>query len=459
MRLLSWFRFKPRIIFVPFLVIGMVTSNIEVPPASALDNMTLVVDYTPDSPTVANSVTPGNKIDLTATAPVAVAGTTQQEIIQDIGSQLRLSSTTDIIAPAGWVISYSTDGTTWTTTAPTTAAGWNAVTKIKASGLLVSEGADSNGRQIASTDANAGQPTTGQFPTTTGATGDGWNVFFDDAGHIFNVWHHNGSGGANVSNSNQAIDCHLRTGESCGPSWPFKIVSLSTAPIFNMHTSEQSGGWFDTVDNEIWFPTIYTSNGVNQVGFGCIKAGDVSLVNKWCGGTPDSSFVSGGAAANVPSTGFSCGQSSWIYDCTGGLAQYNGRLFTWAVNTGDIVCVDIRENGGAGGPCSTGGLVDFGANLTNVRSGNYRWRPTVGEWDGRIYGSGGQNLKAVCIDAMTGAACTGWANPKAISKAAVHFSKLPTAQGGVAGACFSALGPGANGGFFQCFDSTSVCLL
>ena len=434
----------------------MLASNIEVPPASALDNMTLVVDYTPDSSTVATSVIPGNKIDLTATAPVAVAGTTQQEIVQDIGSQLRLSSTADIIAPAGWVISYSTDGTTWTTTAPTTPTGWNAVTKVKAAGVLVSEGADSSGRQIASTDANAGQPTTGQFPTTTGATGDGWNVFFDDAGHIFNVWHHNGSGGANVSNSNQAIDCHLRTGESCGPSWPFKIVSLSTAPIFNMHTSEQSGGWFDTVDNEIWFPTIYTANGVNQVGFGCIKAGDVSLVNKWCGGTPDSSFVSGGAAANVPSSGFSCGQSSWIYDCTGGLAQYNGRLFTWAVNTGDIVCVDIRENGGAGGPCSTGGLVDFGANLTNVRSGNYRWRPTVGEWDGRIYGSGGQNLKAVCIDAMTGAACTGWANPKAISKAAVHFSKLPTAQGGVAGACFSALGPGANGGFFQCFDSSGT---
>ena len=434
----------------------MLASNIEVPPASALDNMTLVVDYTPDSSTVATSVIPGNKIDLTATAPVAVAGTTQQEIVQDIGSQLRLSSTADIIAPAGWVISYSTDGTTWTTTAPTTPTGWNAVTKVKAAGVLVSQGADSSGRQIASTDANAGQPTTGQFPTTTGATGDGWNVFFDDAGHVFNVWHHNGSGGANVSNSNQAIDCHLRTGESCGPSWPFKIVSLSTAPIFNMHTSEQSGGWFDTVDNEIWFPTIYTSNGVNQVGFGCIKAGDVSLVNKWCGGTPDSSFVSGGAAANVPSSGFSCGQSSWIYDCTGGLAQYNGRLFTWAVNTGDIVCVDIRENGGAGGPCSTGGLVDFGANLTNVRSGNYRWRPTVGEWDGRIYGSGGQNLKAVCIDAMTGAACTGWANPKAITKAAVHFSKLPTAQGGVAGACFSALGAGANGGFFQCFDSSGI---
>ena len=432
----------------------MVATNIEVPPASALDSMSLVVDYTPDSSAVATSVTPGNKVDLTATAPVAVAGTTQQEIIQDISASLKLTATTDVIAPAGWTISYSSDGTTWSSTAPTTASGWAAVRKVKASGELISQGADSNGRQIASTDANAGQPTTGQFPTTSGASGDGWDVFFDDAGHVFNIWHHNGKGGIDVGASNQSIDCHLRTGESCGPSWPFKIVSLSTAPIFNMHTNEQSTGWFDTVDDEIWFPTVYTSNGVNQVGFGCIKTGDISLLNKWCGGTPDTSFVSGGAALNVPSSGFSCGQSGQIYDCTGGLAQYNGRLFTWAVNTGDIVCVDIRANSGAGGPCSNGGYIDFGANLTNVRSGNYRWRPTVGEWDGRIYGSGGQNLKSVCIDAMTGSACTGWTNPRAISKAAVHWSKLPTAQGGVAGACFSALGTGANGGFFQCFDAS-----
>ena len=447
---------KLRLSVVLFLAFGMVATNMEIPPASALAGMTLDVDYTPDSSATATEVAPGSKVDLTATAPVAVAGTTQQEIVQDISPLLSLQSVSDIVAPAGWTISYSTDGTTWTTTAPTTAAGWSAIRKVKASGELISQGADNVGRQIASTDANAAQPTTGQFPTTTGATGDGWNVFFDDAGHIFNVWHHNGSGGSNVGSSNQSVDCHLRTGESCGPSWPFRIVSLSTAPIFNMHTSEQSGGWFDTVDNEIWFPTVYTSGGVNQVGFGCIKAGDVSLVNKWCGGTADTSFVSGGASSNVPSTGFSCGQSNQIYDCVGGLAQYGDRLFTWAVNTGDIVCIDIRLNSGAGGPCASGGLIDFGANLATARAGNYRWRPTVGEWGGRIYASAGNATKAVCIDAMTGSACTGWTNPRTITKAAVHFSKLPTAQGGVAGACFSALGSGANGGFFQCFDAAGT---
>jgi hypothetical protein len=245
---------KLRLGIVLLLAFGLVATNMEVPPASASAGMTLDVDYTPDSTAVATEVTPGNKVDLTASAPVAVAGTTQQEIVQDISPLLNLQSASDIVAPVGWTISYSTDGTTWTTTAPTTAAGWNAIRKVKASGELISQGADNVGRQIASTDANAAQPTTGQFPTTTGSSGDGWDIFFDDAGHVFNIHHHNGAGGVNVGSSNQSIDCHLRTGESCGPTWPYRIVSLSTAPVFNMHTNEQSTGWFDTVENEMWFP-------------------------------------------------------------------------------------------------------------------------------------------------------------------------------------------------------------
>ena len=422
----------------------MVTSNIEVPPASALDNMTLVVDYTPDSPTIANSVTPGNKIDLTATAPVAVAGTTQQEIIQDIGSQLRLSSTTDIIAPAGWVISYSTDGTTWTTTAPTTATGWNAVTKIKANGQLISQGADSNGRQIASTDANAGQPTTGQFPTTSGSSGDGWDVFFDDGGRLYNVWHHNGGG------SNQSMDCFLRSGVRCNGTWPYLLTSSS----FTFHTNEQSTGVYDPIDKEIWFPTVYTAGGVNQVGFACVRVDDITLTNKWCGGSAASAFVSAGAAGNiVGTTCMNISGNTALYTCTGGLAISNGRLFSWHVSTGDLMCVDIRANGGAGAPCSSGGLIDFGGTLTDVSSTGNRWRPLVLEWGGRIYGNGGQYSRAVCVDAATGSACAGWTNPRTISNRATRIFQLPTPVGGVAGVCFVALD---RGDAPTCFDSSGI---
>jgi hypothetical protein len=275
-------RRNSRLSIVFMLAFGMVTSNLHIPTASALASMNLEVDYTPDSAAVATETTPGNKIDLTATAPVAVAGTTEQEIVQDISASLKLTASTDIVAPAGWTISYSTDGTTWSTTAPTTASEWSAVRKVKASGQLISQGADSNGRQIASTDANAGQPTTGQFPTTTGSSGDGWDVFFDDGGRLYNVWHHNGGG------SNQSMDCYLRSGVRCNGTWPYLLTSGS----FTFHTNEQSTGVYDPVEKEIWFPTVYTASGVNQVGFACLRVDDITLTNKWCGGTAASAFVS-----------------------------------------------------------------------------------------------------------------------------------------------------------------------
>ena len=437
-------RRKSRLFIVMILVFGIFATNLEVPPVSATTGMSLEVDYTPDSATVATSVTPGNKVDLTATAPVAVAGTTEQEIVQDISATLKLTATTDIIAPAGWTISYSTDGTTWSTTAPTTVSGWNAVRKVKARGQLISQGADSNGRQIASTDANAGQPTTGQFPTTSGSSGDGWDVFFDDGGRLYNVWHHNGGG------SNQSMDCYLRSGVRCNGTWPYLLTSGS----FTFHTNEQSTGVYDPIEKEIWFPTVYTAGGVNQVGFACIRVDDITLANKWCGGSAASAFVSAGAAGNiVGSTCMNISGNTALYTCTGGLAISNGRLFSWHVSTGDLMCVDIRANGGAGAPCSSGGLIDFGATLTDVSSNLNRWRPLVLEWGGRIYGNGGRNSRAVCIEAATGSACTGWTNPRTVSNIATRIFQLPTPIGGVAGVCFIALD---RGDAPTCFDSAGT---
>jgi hypothetical protein len=54
------------------------------------------------------------------------------------------------------------------------------------------------------------------------------------------------------------------------------------------------------------------------------------------------------------------------------------------------MCVDISANNGAGAPCSSGGLTDFGSSLTDVSSTGNRWRPIVMEWNGRIYGNGGR---------------------------------------------------------------------
>ena len=113
-------RSKARLGIVLFLAFGMIATSMEIPPASASAAMTLAVDYTPDSSDVATEVTPGSKVDLTAIAPVSVAGTTNQMVQIELEPELVLTSASDVRAPAGWLISYSTDGTTWTTVAPTT---------------------------------------------------------------------------------------------------------------------------------------------------------------------------------------------------------------------------------------------------------------------------------------------------------------------------------------------------
>ena len=448
MRLLSWLRFKPRIILVPFLVIGMLTSNIEVPRANALTGLDLAVDYTPDSATVATSALRGTKIDLTASTPVALAGTTQQEIVQQIDASLDLRSTSEIVAPSGWTIYYSTDGATYTATSPTTVAGWEAIRYVKANGPLVSEGADASGRQIANTTATGMQPDSGQFSIAGGSSGDGWDVTFDNTGHFYNMHHHQ---------PRSSIDCHLRTGARCDASWPYSLEggsSMSTNGGFELAGSNLSGTWFDSVQNELWFPTIYRRNvsGVeySTPGFACLALTTISAATKWCGGSITTGFVSPGAAADYVSTN-KCADSLW--DCYQGLAHSAGRLFTWNVKTGDLICIDIRLNSGAGGPCATGGLIDFGASMPEASYANFF--AYLGEWGGRIYGATDETsgtVYGVCVVALTGAACPGWTNPRVIVNDTARFGQLPaTVSGGaVRGACF--FGRSAS----SCFDGAGV---
>ena len=446
-----------RLGIVVFLAVGIVASNMEIPPTRALTGLDLVVDYTPDSATSASSALRGSKIDLTASTPVALAGTTQQEIVQQIDPELDLRSASEITAPAGWVIYYSTDGNSWSSSAPTSVAGWEALRYVKANGPLVSEGADSSGRQISSSTASGLQPDSGQFSTANTASGDGWDVFFDDAKHVYNVWHHRDS---------TSIDCHLRTGLRCDASWPYALSSTTaynaaTAGTFEMSGSYNSTGWYDSVDKEVWIPTVYTRgiSGVanSSVGFACISVANITTATKWCGGSVSAGgFVSAGSGADFL-TGSKCTDS--LYDCQQGFAQSGGRIFTWTTKTGDLVCVDIRLNSGAGGPCASGGVIDFGATLPDANLGGFFYT-TLGTWDGRIYGNVNDSNTAgyaVCLTASTGAACPGWTNPRSTAGGESRYTTLPGLNAGdpMRGACFIGIG-GGTATRVNCYDATGA---
>jgi CshA-type fibril repeat protein len=449
-------RRKSRLFIVMILVFGIFATNLEVPPASALSGLTLEVDYTPDSAVVATSALRGTQIDLTASTPVAIAGTTQQEIVQQVDPELDLRSASDITAPTGWTIYYSTDGATYTSIAPTTLAAWEALRYVKANGPLVSEGADANGRQIASTTATGSGPDSGQFSTANDSSGDGWDVIFDDMKHVYNIWHGRGAAG---------IDCHLRTGARCNGTWPYVLSSAGNynaniAGSFKMSSSSNSTAWYDPVEKEIWIPTVYTrpisTVETSSVGFACLSVADIAAVTKWCGGSVAAGgFVSPGSSADFL-TSSKC--SDELYNCQQGLAESGGRIFTWATKTGDLVCVDIRLNSGAGGPCASGGVIDFGAGLPDAnKSTNYA---QLGVWNGQIYGNVNEGLSpgnAVCIVASTGATCPGWTNPRATLGGQGRYTTLPGLATGdpMRGACFI----GTNGATvtrINCYDAAGT---
>lgn len=180
-------------------------------PATALASGTpaVTLDIAPAS------ATPGAVVNLTASMPVRDdTGSVTQEIVQTIDpTKVKLTAASDITYPSGWTLSYSTDGTNFSATAPASAAAWAAVRAVKATGILSSLGSD-GGRQVAQSTVSGGS--VAQTPTTLPSSGlglDGFKVFFDPGRtRVFNLYHHT---------SGAILDCYVvLSGTRCA-GFPF----------------------------------------------------------------------------------------------------------------------------------------------------------------------------------------------------------------------------------------------
>ena len=374
-------------------------------------------------------------VTVTASAAVLDAGIAQQTITQLFSRQrLQLGSAAGVVAPAGWSVTYTTDGMTFGA-APTDAAGWAAVRGVRAAGSLDSQGAI-NGMQVATHEAEIPTPPASAF--TGSGSGDGWDVFFDDAGHVFNIYHHDGAGYAGG-----AIDCHMRTGGSCGPGWPIAILPL--------HSGMRTSGWVNNAHDRLWFPT----NSRTGTGFACLDISDFASGPRWCGGSAAAALTVLGTTYPVPNgpNFISCNSSnppSLLFGCAEGLAQYQGRVFTWEGLTGKILCLDTNAAGGAGAACA-GQPYAFPSvtfATTMYIAANSGWRPELQISDGLLYGVGAStpptfapeslpaNTYGVCLDPATLQTCTGWETPKSLPSAAVMLYSQPNAAGDIQGVCF-----------------------
>lgn len=367
----------------------------------------------------------GSSFTVTSGVPVAAPGTVSQSITMAFDpARAQVTSASGIVAPTGWTLTYSTDGTTFGS-APQTQQGWAAVRAVRATGSIQS-GGDSNGLQIATGAGLATPPPSGVF--NSGGGGDGWDVAFDEQGNVYNTFHHDGYWGSGFITP--GLHCHTRTGATCGPGWPFDLRipngvtgpdGISGQPWY--HTNDQAMQWVDVMNNRVWIPTnLNDGTAASGTGFVCVDVSNLSVGPAWCGGSIRNAFVKTGPTL--------CNR-----ECTLGLAAANGRLFAWDSSTGNLMCVDVYVNRSGnlpGAPCANQPFA-----ITGITSGSSSNGYSLMEAQNLIWGS--SNGKAMCFNPVSLAMCTGWsAGSVALTGTFPNtMFDVPTSTGTAGAVCFA----------------------
>ncbi|MGI9187036.1 MAG: hypothetical protein ACR2J9_05880, partial [Gaiellales bacterium] len=414
------------------LLLGVAAVLLGLPGAAAAESVTMEATST--------TVAVGGSTTVTARAPVTrTPGVASQEIIQRFDpAQLSLVGASGIRYPEGWSLSYSTDGTAFTQTAPANALAWLMVRAVKVTGTVDSEGATAEGYQISEGEATIPVPVGGSF-NPTGQSGDGYDVIFDGESRIFNIFHHNGNG--SDYNVAYGIDCRTRTGAVCWTTSGAQRLFFNVAPL---NTTTAQSGWVDRTREHLWFPTSYSAQ--NTTGFACVDLSPLASTSgapgarpTWCGGSLAAAYrVLGNGGAGTQSD----------YNRVTFLSEISGRLYTWEADTGKLLCLDTAANGGAGAACpgqpyAFSGITSAGhqpdpypVDTSNVTAA--RLLVSDGRLYGMAFGAGGTQY-AICFDPSTGRACTGWAGPRANPNDSLwsQMYEQPNADGGVDGICFA----------------------
>lgn len=334
------------------------------------------------SGSVVSAASDGSPITSTATAPITINGQTSQVITKVWNKDELQFVNGSVVAPQGWTIEYTTDGTSWSSTVPGNTAN---IRGIRTTGSLQSIGY-SNGLQTSITNAPSSikQATVGSLSITGG--GDGYDVFMDEAyTKIFNVWHH--------SSPNQ-IDCHsLFNGSRC-TGYPISMPH-------SLGTNDRSTGI--NVGSKVWVAAGYGTNPGG--GFACFMV---------TGGLCSTSFIQ--LTTNV---------NTAAHSNVGNMDRIGQYLFTQNFKDGKVLCLDTVTEA-ACSQMPAGGF-DLGTSASQSYPSNLL---VVGT---RLYSNDGRGLVG-CLDTTTWARCTGWSTAWSTSRFFNVFA-LPNASGQIVAIC------------------------
>ena len=306
-------------------------------------------------------VDPGGTGNPYATATVALRGP------QDLRSG-------SVTAPDGTTVTYSTDGTTYTTDE-------SGARYVRFAGALPSGS------------GGVAMPLAG--PSTTFGTGDGGDGYVPilTSDRVFNIWH--GELGK--------VDCHvIATGAGC-PGYPFAATVGGSQP----GDAESVTGAIDPAHaNHLWYPGQRQDSGHERdIGFVCV---DVTS-----GISPsDCGWVAGGTTTSAWPGAASMGSGGML----------GGKLYAIDL-TGLVYCLDPAAGSGAGAACA-GYPVNIGLpaadsiGLTPI-PGTTRMIARTNAYTGP---GGTRQSTFTCLDTTTRAVCAGWGSGGAALRAVPNTS-------------------------------------
>ena len=215
------------------------------------------------------AIAAGNEITVKTSAPIPGLGESSHAVgLSWSKESLQLLNTNSIVQPEGWELQYSTDGISWTTSAP---ADLSTVVAVRTVGDLNAKGVNTFQTTAVSTLIE----TQSNFQGSSG--GDGYDLTFA-ADRVFNVFHHNAT--------TIQLDCHLKaTGNSC-------YGAVKNFPGYA--TSNTSSAFWHAATAKLYVMSKRTSD--NSFGFACIDFSTMS--NPVLCSTPFYSLDDGVASTN-----------------------------------------------------------------------------------------------------------------------------------------------------------------
>jgi hypothetical protein len=305
--------------------------------------------------TSASTIANGDSIDVTDSATIPVVGAATSELNSGWNSDaLRLLTGSSVTYPEGWNLQYTTDGTTWSGTAPAPLS--NAV-GIRSIGSI--DTVDGGFRTHPSSQL---LQSAGSFTGSTG--GDGYDLTFVDD-RVYNQFHH--------STSIQ-LQCHLKaTGNSC--------AGLTVA---GYQTPNGASSFYSASTKKLYVVSMRTSG--HDYGFVCINLANLSAPAVCA--TPFVMLYDG----NGSTDGYREYIGSSSQDATNRVWVFNGANYS-------LMCLNLLT----GAACATGNgqvLPNTGVNMVGPTIAN---SGRVSAIEGKVYYV--TDTKFGCYDPTAAALC------------------------------------------------------